>query len=85
MEIQKTHIFVSKNAIEIKNKPLPWFGSKRLETKNIKAWINVGGILRGSPIADNYLKAPKKLFAKFMLWIKGKKINIRSPSLTVSV
>ena len=49
---------------------------KSEETKNIKAWINVGGILRGSPIADDYLKAPKKWFAKFMLWTKGKKINI---------
>lgn len=46
------------------------------ETKSIKAWINVGGILRGSPIADNYLKAPKKWFAKFMLWTKGKKMDI---------
>jgi hypothetical protein len=49
---------------------------KAEETKSIKAWINVGGILRGSPIADNYLEAPKKWFAKFMLWTKGKKMNI---------
>lgn len=49
---------------------------KAEETKSIKAWINVGGILRGSPIADNYLKAPKKWFAKFMLWTKGKKMDI---------
>ena len=34
--INKTHVYVSKNAIEIKQKPLPWFGNKRLETKNIK-------------------------------------------------
>jgi hypothetical protein len=34
--LNKTHIFVSQNAIEIKNKPLPSFGNKRLETKNIK-------------------------------------------------
>ena len=34
--INKTHIYVSKNAIEIKQKPLPWFGNKRLVTKNIK-------------------------------------------------
>ncbi len=46
------------------------------EIKNIKSWISVGGILRGSPIADNYLKAPKCWFAEFMLWTKGKKIDI---------
>jgi hypothetical protein len=46
------------------------------ETKSIKSWINVGGILRGSPIADNYLKFPKCWLAKIMLWTKGKKINI---------
>jgi len=46
------------------------------ETKSIKAWISVGGILRGSPIADNYLTAPKCWFAEFMLWTKGKKIDI---------
>ncbi len=34
--LNKTHIFVSQNAIEVKHKPLPWFGNKRLETKNIK-------------------------------------------------
>jgi len=34
--LNKTHIFVSENAIEVKNRPLPWFGNKRLETKNIK-------------------------------------------------
>jgi len=34
--INKTHIYVSKNAIEIKHKPLPWFGNKRIVTKNIK-------------------------------------------------
>ena len=34
--LNKTHIFVSQKAIEINHKPLPWFGNKRLETKNIK-------------------------------------------------
>lgn len=46
------------------------------ETKSIKSWISVGGILRGSPIADNYLKAPNCWFAEFMLWTKSKKIDI---------
>ena len=34
--LNKTHIFVSQSAIEVKHKPLPWFGNKRLETKKIK-------------------------------------------------
>jgi len=34
--LNKTHIFVSQNAIEIKDKPLPCFSNKRIETKNIK-------------------------------------------------
>jgi capsular polysaccharide biosynthesis protein len=46
------------------------------ETKSIKSWINVGGILRGTPIADSYLKFPKSWFAHTMLWIKGKSINV---------
>ena len=46
------------------------------EITNIKSWVSVGGILKGSPIADNYLKAPKCWFAEFMLRTKGKNINI---------
>jgi hypothetical protein len=42
------------------------------ETNSIKAWISVGGILRGSPVADDYLTAPKSWFAEFILWTKGK-------------
>ena len=46
------------------------------ETKSIKAWISVGGVLRGSPVADTYLSAPKCWFAAIALWTKGKKINL---------
>jgi hypothetical protein len=46
------------------------------ETACIKAWVNVGGILRGSPVADNYLTAPKCWIAKWVLWTKGKRINV---------
>lgn len=46
------------------------------EINNVKSWISVGGILKGSPIADNYLKAPKCWVAEFMLWTKGKNIDI---------
>ena len=46
------------------------------ETQSIKSWVSVGGILRGSPIADHYLTAPKCWFAEFMLWTKKKKIDV---------
>jgi hypothetical protein len=46
------------------------------ETCAIKAWVSVGGILRGSPIADQYLSAPKCWFAEFMLWTKGQSIEV---------
>jgi hypothetical protein len=46
------------------------------ELKSVSAWVSVGGILNGSPIADQYLKAPKCWFAVFMLWIKGYNIDV---------
>ena len=46
------------------------------ELKNVSAWVSVGGILNGSPIADQYLKAPKCWFAEFMLWTKGHNIEV---------
>ena len=46
------------------------------QTKNVSAWVSVGGILRGSPIADRYLKGPNRLFAGFMLWTKGHKMEV---------
>ena len=46
------------------------------EISSVKSWVSVGGILRGSPIADSYLKAPKCWIAEFMLWTKGKNIDL---------
>ncbi|MDX2465358.1 MAG: hypothetical protein QNK31_12715 [Porticoccus sp.] len=34
--LNKTQIYVSKNKIEIKHKPVPWFGNKKLKADNIK-------------------------------------------------
>lgn len=34
--INKTNIYVSKEAIEIKHEPLPWLGNKRVDTHTIK-------------------------------------------------
>jgi len=35
--------------------------------QSIKAWISVGGLLRGSPYADRYLSGLKRWLAEFML------------------
>lgn len=45
------------------------------ESENIKAWISVAGILRGSPIADYFLTPSKSSLSKFFLFTKGKRIN----------
>ncbi|MBI5638557.1 MAG: hypothetical protein HZA03_11360 [Nitrospinae bacterium] len=37
----------------------------------VKAWVSVGGILRGTYLADNALLWPKWWLAKFVLWIQG--------------
>ncbi len=45
------------------------------ESQNIKSWISVGGILRGSPIADQYLCAPKSWLAATMLAFKRQNLG----------
>lgn len=46
------------------------------ETSSIKAWISVGGILKGSPIADYFLKPGKTGIAKLFLWTKRENIDM---------
>lgn len=46
------------------------------ETKSIKAWVSVGGILNGSPVADNYLCWPKCWIAEIGLMTVGQKISL---------
>jgi len=46
------------------------------DSKSIKSWISVGGILRGSPLADNYSKAHYRWYVKFRLWLQGKSFDI---------
>lgn len=43
----------------------------RADTKNIKVWISIGGVLRGSKIADDHLKGVKGLFAKVASFFMG--------------
>jgi hypothetical protein len=42
----------------------------------VKAWISVGGLLRGSPYADRYLSGIKRFFARIMLKRRGQPPDI---------
>lgn len=49
------------------------------------AWVNLGGILQGSPLVDYYQKPPRSFFLNTFLWLKGwKKESIVSMSATNS-
>ncbi len=41
------------------------------ESAHVRAWISVGGLLRGSPQADRALRWPRRWFARTVLWFKG--------------
>ncbi|MGH8529241.1 MAG: hypothetical protein ACRETN_05270 [Nevskiales bacterium] len=41
------------------------------ETRLIKAWINICGALKGSPIADDYLHWTRRWFATFIFRLNG--------------
>lgn len=45
------------------------------ESKSIKAWISLGGVLRGSQVADNYLTGLNRLYAKTILFFAGGNID----------
>lgn len=50
----------------------------------IKGWISVGGLLRGSPYADRYLRGIKRWFARFMLRRQGQPPDILDDLSTVT-
>lgn len=41
------------------------------QTHTVKAWINIGGLLQGSLIADSALRWPKRWFAKLYFHYRG--------------
>lgn len=52
------------------------------ESAHVRAWLNIGGILRGSPVADHYLAWPRSWLTRIILAVKGWDIaSIRSMSL----
>jgi hypothetical protein len=49
---------------------------KEEDVSSVKAWVSVGGILRGSPVADKYLHWPKCWVAEIGLLFVGQKISL---------
>jgi hypothetical protein len=41
------------------------------QTHWVKAWLNIGGVLQGSPLADSALCWPKRWFVKLIFLFKG--------------
>lgn len=44
---------------------------KRDEIDHVVSWINVGGILRGSPLIDHYNRWPWRWYLRWELWLQG--------------
>ncbi|CAB1057355.1 hypothetical protein D1BOALGB6SA_2094 [Olavius sp. associated proteobacterium Delta 1] len=43
----------------------------RHESKGVKAWVNLGGILQGSPLIDHYQKWPQRWLFNTVVWYQG--------------
>jgi hypothetical protein len=41
------------------------------EKRSIKAWLNLAGILHGTPLVDYFLGQPQRLLFDFYAWVKG--------------
>jgi hypothetical protein len=41
------------------------------QSEPVKAWVNIGGILQGSPVADHYLRWPRSWLMRAVLLFKG--------------
>lgn len=41
------------------------------ETKNVKVWLNLGGILQGSPLLDRFSTGPRGWLFSAIIWFKG--------------
>ncbi len=39
-----------------------------METRSVAAWINIGGLLGGSPLADQALRPPRRWLVRMALW-----------------
>jgi hypothetical protein len=52
------------------------------DTQNILAWVNIGGVLLGSPLADMAVTFPSSLVAKLLFWRDQVDASHSVPSLT---
>ena len=52
------------------------------EALPVKAWINVGGILKGSPLADWAVEQPKKWLTRLWFAFQGHDVSESVPSMT---
>jgi hypothetical protein len=43
----------------------------RHEFNGVKAWVNLGGILQGSPLIDHYQEWPQRWLFNTVIWYKG--------------
>ena len=41
------------------------------ELSSVKVWLNLGGILRGTPLVDYFEEQPQRLLLDFYAWVKG--------------
>jgi len=41
------------------------------ELRTVKAWLNLGGILQGSPLIDFLQRKPQRWLFNFVMWFKG--------------
>lgn len=46
------------------------------ELRHVRAWISIGGLLRGSPSADQALKWPQSWFARIAFFFKGLRADV---------
>lgn len=59
--------------------------AKRSDLANVKAWLNIGGILQGVPVLDQFSSGPKGWLFSTIIWFKGwKKYSFESMRTAVS-
>ncbi|MDP2707161.1 MAG: hypothetical protein Q8O70_06615, partial [Burkholderiales bacterium] len=41
------------------------------DTCRVHAWVNIGGLLRGTPLFDSYRSGPRRWFGRAFAWLQG--------------
>ena len=59
--------------------------TQRSDLANVKAWLNLGGILQGVPVLDQFSSGPKGWLLSTVIWFKGwKKYSFESMRTALS-